>query len=393
MTDSGARPAAAAHMSLRARVHMILESGHSAGLAGRVFEGALIALIVTNVLAVTLQSVPEIGRRYAAVFAAFETFSIGFFTVEYVLRLWTAPEDPRYAGLFLGRLRYALRPLMIVDFLAFAPAYFLPLTSVLDTRVLRFFRLLRLLKIARYSPALSTLAHVIVYERRSLFGTLVLLLGVMCLSAEAMHVLEGEVQPKLFGTLPNAMWWAITTLTTVGYGDAIPITAAGKIVAGITMILGLGLFALPVGIVATAFATEIHRRDFVVTWGMLSRVPMFEGFDVETMGEVMGALKSHVVNPDSKLAEPGAPADAMYFIVSGHVEEEHPRRGKRMLKPGELFGEEAVLKGEPHEVTVTAKSRARVLALSAEDFALLARRYPELRERMINVAAKRPGQS
>ena len=295
---------AAPRPTLRARVHMVLESGHSAGFAGAVFETVLIALIVGNVIAVTLETVPELRAHYGDFFANFEIFSIGAFTVEYVLRLWAAPDDIRYAdGPVRGRLRYALTPVMIIDFLAFAPAYLMPLLSFSDARFLRFFRLVRLLKIGRYSPTLATLGHVIASERRTLFGTLLLLLGVMCLSAAAMHVVEGNIQPKLFGTLPDAMWWAITTLTTVGYGDAVPVTAFGKIVAGVTMIMGLGLFALPVGIVATAFVSEIHRRDFVVTWGMLSRVPLFKGFDIEALGEVLGALRSQLVNPDTKIAE------------------------------------------------------------------------------------------
>ncbi len=389
MSDSGARAPA----SLRTRIHLVLDSGHNSGLAGTVFEVALVGLIVANVLAVTLDTVPDIHARYAEYFAWFEVLSIAAFTIEYILRLWTAPEDLRYGrGAIGGRLRYAMRPLMIVDLLAFAPAYFLPLVPSLDTRILRVFRLLRLLKIGRYSPALVTLGHVIVSERRTIMGTLLMLLGVMCISAEVLYVLEGHVQPEKFGTLPDAMWWSITTLTTVGYGDAVPITVAGKMVASLTMIMGLGLFALPVGIVATAFVDEIHRRDFVVTWAMLSRVPLFEGFDIETLGEVMSSLRSRVVNADSKLAEAGEKPDSMYFVVSGQLEEEDPQRGTRTLRPGEHFGEAALLHDEEHATTVTAKTRSRLLTLSADDFAALARRHPDLKRRIAKHAAdKRAG--
>lgn len=386
MSESGARTP----HTLRARIHLILESGHNAGLAGTVFEMGLVALIVANVLAVTLDTVPAIRARYASYFDAFETFSIAAFTVEYALRLWTAPEDPRYGRrAFGGRFGYAMRPLMIIDLFAFAPAYFLPLFPALDTRILRVFRLLRLLKIGRYSPALVTLGHVIVAERRTLMGTLLMLFCVMCISAETLYVLEGHIQPEKFGTLPDAMWWSITTLTTVGYGDAVPITVAGKMVASITMVIGLGLFALPVGIVATAFVDEIHRRDFVVTWAMLSRVPLFQGFDTETLGEVMSALRSRVVNPHATVAQAGERPDAMSFVVSGQLEEEDPVRGIRDLSPGEHFGEAALLDDEPHETTVTAKTRSRLLTLSADDFAALARRHPELRARIAKHAAQK----
>jgi voltage-gated potassium channel len=342
------------------------------------------------VLAVTFESVPEYAAHYGPYFAAFEILSIAVFTVEYAARLWTAPEDPRYAkGAVRGRLRYALRPLMIVDFLAFAPAYFLPFLPFLDSRLLRLFRLLRLLKIVRYSPALTTLGHVISAERRALFGTLILLLSVMCVSAEAMHAIEGAVQPKFFGTLPDAMWWAIATLATVGYGDAVPVTVLGKIVAAITMILGLGLFALPVGIVATGFMQEIHRRDFVVSWGMLARVKLFEDFDIETMGDIVSALRSHLIAAGTKIIEAGEHAEAMYFVISGDVEEDHTGRGRRRFHPGDFFGETALLHAQPHEATVIARTRARLLALSAEDYAHLARKYPLLKQRIAEHAEKR----
>ena len=388
MSESPAR----AHPSFRARMHMILESGHGAGVAGTVFEMALIVLIVANVLAVTIESVPAYAARYGKWFVAFEIVSIGIFTVEYALRLWTAPEDPRYAkGAIRGRLRYVLRPLMIIDFLAFAPAYLLPLLPFLDPRPLRIFRLLRLLKIVRYSPALTTLGHVISAERRALLGTLILMLCVMCLSAEAMHIIEGAVQPDRFGTLPDAMWWAIVTLATVGYGDMVPVTVLGKIVAAITMILGLGLFALPVGIVATGFMQEIHRRDFVVSWGMLARVPLFEDFDIETMGEIVATLRAHLIGAGTRIVEAGERAHAMYFVISGDVEEGDPGRATRRLHSGDFFGAAALVHAGAYDATVTARTRSRLLALSAEDYANLVRKYPLLKQRIAEHSSRVSG--
>ena len=127
------------------------------------------------------------------------------------------------------------------------------------------------------------------------------------------------------------------------------------------MIVGLGLFALPVGIVATAFVERNSPARFRRDLGMLSRVPLFEASKSKTMGNVMNALRSQVVSPDSKIAEAGERPQAMYFVVSGDVEEEHPELGKRRLAPGSHFGEEALLHGKPHEATVTAHTRARVL--------------------------------
>ena len=271
MTEATSAPPV--RTGLRRRVYFILDAAHAAGPLGLAYEAALIALIIANVFAVVLESVPSIRSQWQGAFDGFEAVSVVLFSLEYLARLWSAPEDPRFAGsTVLGRLRYALQPLMLVDFLAIAPSYIAFFVPFVDLRMLRLFRLLRLLKIARYSPALATFAHVIVSERRALIGTLLLLLCVMCFSAEAMYLAEGRVQPRLFGTIPDAMWWAITTLTTVGYGDAIPVTPLGKLIAGTTMILGLGLFALPVGIVATGFVNEIRRRDFIVTWQLVAAI-------------------------------------------------------------------------------------------------------------------------
>src|SRR6201999_220882 len=169
-----------------------------------------------------------------------ETVSVVIFTFEYIARLWTAPEDPTCQGGRWGsRISFALRPMMIIDFLSIAPAYIAIFIPFVDLRFLRLIRLLRLLKIARYSPALSTLAQVLAEERRALYGTVLLLLCAMVFAAAAMHVVEGA-DPKAneaFHTMPGAMYWAITTLTTVGYGDVTPTTGLGRFIAGVTMIV------------------------------------------------------------------------------------------------------------------------------------------------------------
>jgi voltage-gated potassium channel len=377
---------------LRARVHHLLEGGDAAGPLGTAIETGLIALIIANVLAAALESVPSIDAVYGHVFDAFEFFSVVVFSIEFVLRLWSSLEDPRFRGrgAFIGRVRYALQPLTIIDLLAILPFYISPFLSIADLRFLRIFRLLRLLKIARYSPALSTLWHVISSESRALFGTLILLLCVMLLSAQLMYLAEHNVQPEKFGTLPDAMWWAIATLTTVGYGDVYPVTAIGKIIAGMTMIMGVGLIALPVGIVATGFVNEIHRRDFVVTLSMLSRVPLFEGFDHDTVGDIMNALRSRIFAADTRIAAAGEAAQAMYFVVSGQLEEESDEES-RLLGPGHHFGEKALLHGKPHRMSVTARSHTRLLELSLEDFRKLLKKHPALRARIQEVAEETPG--
>jgi voltage-gated potassium channel len=372
---------------LRHRVHLVLEAGRSAGRLGLLFEIFLIVLIVANAVAVSLDSIPRFAAAYGRLFQWFEIVSVAIFTVEYALRVWTAPEDPRYAEHpFADRLRCIVQPYMIIDLVAIAPAYIALFVPFADLRILRLFRLFRLLKIARYSPAVSTLIHVLSLERRALFGTLLLLLCITCLCAEAMYIIEGQAQPHVFGDLPSCMYWAIITLTTVGYGDATPITAAGRFLAGITAIMGLGLFALPVGIIASAFVTEIHRRDFVVTSSMLSKIPLFSGVDIEVMSELMATLRSHMVAPHVPIVVGGESPTAMYFIVSGLAKESGPGRGRgkqgNTLGPGDVIAAEAALNGTPHECTIFAHTPMRLLALANHDLVVLLRKFPRLRRRM-----------
>jgi voltage-gated potassium channel len=372
----------------------VLEAGRSSGRLGLLFEIFLIVLIVANAVAVSLDSVPRLGAVYGRWFQLFEFVSVGIFTVEYMLRVWTAPEDPRFAERPVAdRLRYILQPYMIIDLVAIAPAYIALFVPFADLRILRLFRLFRLLKIARYSPAVSTLIHVLSLERRALFGTLLLLLCITCLCAESMYVLEGRVQPRVFGDLPSCMYWAIITLTTVGYGDVTPITGAGRFLAGITAIMGLGLFALPVGIIASAFVTEIHRRDFVVTSSMLSKIPLFSGLDIEVMSELMATLRSHMVAPHVPIVVGGESATAMYFIVSGLAKETGPgrQRGKagNTLGPGDVIAADAALNGTPHECSIFAHTPVRLLGLATQDLVVLLRKFPRLRRKIQKSAAVR----
>jgi voltage-gated potassium channel len=382
------RGAGRTYVDLRRRVYLVLEGGPAHGLFGALVEAFLIVLIILNVVAFTLQSVPSIRQPYWIDLEVFEVFSVAVFTIEYILRLWASVEDPliREGGRWHGRLRAALKPTMVIDFLAVAPVYFTVFFPILDLRFLRLVRLLRLLKIARYSPALSTLGRVVVQERRALFGTLLLLVCATIFAAAAMHAAEGAVQPQKFGTIPGAMWWAITTLTTVGYGDEVPITFLGRLIAGCTMVKGLGILALPVGIVATGFTSTIHQRDFVVTFGMLARVPLFKNFDARVLGEIMNVLRSQSVPRGTIISVKGAPAHAMYFIVSGEVQAELPHR-RVQFGPGDFFGELALLHQTHRRATIVALSNCRLLALSAEDFTILTRKHPQLRHH-IEEAAK-----
>jgi voltage-gated potassium channel len=375
--------------SFRYRTYLVLEGGVTAGLRSVAARAFLIALIVANVIAYILQSVPWAREGHLSELKWFETVSVAIFAVEYALRVWTAPEDPVHAagGPFIGRLRYALQPMMIVDFLAFAPSLVAVVVPFVDLRILLLARLLRLLKIARYSTALTTLADVLKQERRALFGTFLVLVCAMVFAASAIYAVEGRVQPQKFGTIPDAMWWAVATLTTVGYGDVVPVTALGRAIAAVTMMIGLGIFALPVGIVATGFVNMIHRRDFVITFGMLARVPLFRGFDAQLLSEIMSMLRAEFVSPGGIVSAQGERAATMYFVVTGTVEV-RLRDRKIIFRSGDFFGEVVLLQKTMRAAMIVALDPCRLLTLSADDFERLMQRHPELQTRLPALAAE-----
>jgi voltage-gated potassium channel len=283
--------ATTAYRRLRREVHDVLEVGGDVHPMGRVVNGFIIVLIFLNAIAFAADTVPELAERYRWEFAAFNVFSVIVFTVEYALRIWSAVEIPMLSRLPRGqaRLRYALRPMMIIDLLAALPWY-LHWLYPLDLRLLRVFRLFRLLMLVRYSPALQTLCRVVADEYRALLGALLVILILLLFASSGMYLIERQVQPDKFGSIPQAAWWALATLTTVGYGDVEPVTPLGKMLGGVVMLLGVGMIALPVAIIATGFSQESTRHQFVVTWGMIARVPLFGSMDYSEIAEITKVL-------------------------------------------------------------------------------------------------------
>ncbi|NOT41100.1 MAG: cyclic nucleotide-binding domain-containing protein [Alphaproteobacteria bacterium] len=376
-------------VSWRRWIYLTIEAGGSSA-AAHYFDDFMVVLILANVLAVILESVPSIHAQFATAFLVFDIVSVAIFAAEYSLRLWASIEIPaiRQRGPVLGRLMFASRPSQIIDFLAFAPTFLSLIMPAADLRVLRMFRLLRFLKLVRYSPAMVTLGRALYEERRALIGAMFLMIGTAVFSGTIMHVIEAEAQPKQFGTIPDAMWWSLATLTTIGYGDAVPITPLGKMFGAIVMICGLGLFALPIGIVATAFVNEIHRRDFVVTWGMVARVPLFATLDAAAIAEVMKIMRTRAVSAGTVIAARGEEAEGMFFIADGEVKIQLPR-GHIKLGAGEFFGELALLKRVKRMGTVTALVRTNMMIIDALDFENLLDRDEVLKARILEIADER----
>ena len=373
----------------RRRVYQILDVGFAGDPFGQRLHRALIVLVVLNVGAVILESVPSIAARYETLFVVIESLSVTVFTVEYLARLWAAPEHWPLADHppWRARLLHALSPSMIVDFLAILPMFLAYLLSA-DLRMLLLLRLLRFLKLARYSTGMRSLMDAIHAERTALAACGVILASLVLLSASFMHLAEHADQPDKFGTIPQAMYWAIITLTTVGYGDVVPVTMAGKMIAGVTAVLGLGMLALPVGILATAFTEVIHKRDFVVTWGMVARVPLFQGLDAETIAEIMRFLSSQIAQPGQMIVRRGEAAHSMYFIAEGEVEV-HAINAHVVLGVGDFFGEVALLNNVKRSANVRARMRTSLLVLEKSDVHALMERRPDVARRIIEVAESR----
>lgn len=242
-------------ITLRAKVHWWLERPDRFAKGPRWLEVLLITLITANVLAVVLETVDPLYRNWQMFFDTFEYTSLTIFTIEYFCRFWAAAENTQYRS----RLAWMLSPTAIIDLMAVLPALLLFLFPF-DLRVLRIFRILRLLKLTRYSAALGMLLAVLEEEAGAFFACFFILMVMLIVAASGAWLVEHKAQPDEFGSIPAAMWWAVATLTTVGYGDVTPVTVLGKIFASMITVVGIGMAALPAGIIASGMNSQLRRR-------------------------------------------------------------------------------------------------------------------------------------
>lgn len=255
-------PGRARNTGLRSRIFQILETAGQNDTSSRIVDSTLIVLIVASVVAVLLESVPTIEKNYSQALSIFEAVSVAAFSVEYLLRVWSSVEVN--AGAMqrpvLTRLRYMISVHAVIDLLAILPFYLLlyGLPGHVDMRFLRAFRLLRVLKLMRYSPALNMLFMTFRENGRALAAAFLILITVMLVAASGMYYFERDSQPVAFGSIPAAMWWAFATLTTVGYGDVTPITVGGKIFGALITVVGIGMVALPTSILATGYNRQLE---------------------------------------------------------------------------------------------------------------------------------------
>lgn len=247
--------------TLRQRTHEVLDVSSPHDKTGRIIDICLITLIAFNVFAVIIVTLPGLDQSWLNLLYWFEVFSIFIFSVEYILRLWSAVDDDEidYSHPVLGRLRYMLTPMALIDLFVILPFY-LGFFVQFDLRFLRVLRLLRIFKLTRYSSSMTLLLNVLREEGRTIGAAMFVLMLMLVLTASLTYLAEHKVQPEAFGSIPAAMWWAVITMTTVGYGDVVPVTVWGKIMGAGIGILGIGMVALPAGLLSSGFSNELHRR-------------------------------------------------------------------------------------------------------------------------------------
>jgi len=292
--------------SLRKRTAELLEAHRGAGGWGHVVDAFLIILILANVVVIILSTLPDLDSQYRQAFTSFELFSVVVFTIEYLLRLWSCVDGSD--GQKQNRLHWVFSPLGLIDLIAILPFYiflFIPDSemSLLMLRLFRGVRLLRIFKLARYSSALDILFSVMKKEGRVLAVTTSILFTVLILASWGIYALERNAQPEHFSSIPAAMWWAVVTLTTVGYGDVVPLTYGGKIFAGLIALIGIGMMALPAGILASGFSREVHRRTRTFTRAVEmafadGKLSQHEALGLEVLREELGLSEDEALDAE-----------------------------------------------------------------------------------------------
>jgi voltage-gated potassium channel len=247
---------------LKIRLFEILDGGKHNDILGKSFNIFIVTLICLNVIAVALETEESLSAQYSQFFIYFDMASVFIFTIEYIARIWTINITESYQGTIKGRIRYMLTPMALIDLVAILPFY-IPMLLPLDLRVIRILRLARLLrvfKLGRYSDTMKTFGNVIKNKKEELLVTLMVGILLMVIASTLIYSAEHDAQPDKFSSIISSMWWAVITLATVGYGDVYPITPLGKFFGAIVALVGIGLFALPAGIIGSGFVEELQKK-------------------------------------------------------------------------------------------------------------------------------------
>lgn len=376
--------------SLRGRIHALLHFSDpsDAGRRWRLIHLGVLGIGLFAVILLSIDGLPLDFRnslRYAIWAVAF------LFFIEYAVRLWAAPEEGRYRenSPAMARLQWAMSLPGLVGLLATVPAFmWLAGYRIVGSDAASIFCVLWILKLGLHAPALGTLARVVSNERAPIAGVLVLFFIVLVIAATAAHLLERGRQPDAFGSLPNALWWAVVTLTTTGYGDVVPVTVGGRLVGSVLMISGISVLAIMTGVLATGFAQEERRREYLRVWEQVARVPIFAALGVVTLSEIVGKLRTRYYPSRVVIMRRGDPGDSMFFISSGECEVRLPSGDTVKLGEGAFFGEMSLLERQPRSATVATSRPTTLLVLYASDFYEIASHIPALAE-AVEAEAKR----
>ena len=339
-----------------------------------------ILLILVGIISVSGGTVEGLAPSYRALAATVTGIVSLCFLFEYLARLWIAPEIPHLLSktAIRSRIRWALSPEGIIDLLAVMPALAAASGGArLGAESASVFVLLWVLKLATHAPGVGLIARVFHNERSALGAAAALFVIVLFSSATVAHWLEGEEQPEHFGSIPAALWWASVTLTTTGYGDVVPHSALGRMLGGIVMLCGISVLALLAGILATGFAEEVRRREFVRIWDLVARVPFFSEVGAIAIADIVGRLRSRSFPAGATVIRKGAAGESMYFLVSGEVAVHLDARIKS-LRDGDFFGEMALLDRKPRSADVVTVKPCTILELNVADFYQLAGQQPTL---------------
>jgi voltage-gated potassium channel len=376
------------HLQFRRALYRTLDPGRS-GTLPEVFRLVHHGMIVLGVAALILGTVPRFAAAYEFALDAIFYLALASFAAEYVCRLYVVPEAPwsHQGRRWRDRLHWAMSLQGIVDLCSTWIVGVAVLLSP-ETSSVRLACVTWLFKLVPYSEGLSLLGQVIRNARSTLVSVLLAFVIVLLSAGTLAYLVERDVQPETFGSVPTALWWAIVTLTTTGYGDAVPMTVAGRLLGGCVMICGIALFALWAGIIANGFAEEVKRRDLQRTWELVTRVPLFNAVGAETIAEVTRLLRPRDAPEGTVLVRRGEPGDCMYFIVSGEVEIRLRPKPLR-LGAGAFFGEIALITGEPRTATAVAARPSVMLVLHLTDFRQLAARRPELMAAIAEESSRR----
>jgi voltage-gated potassium channel len=366
------------------RLYQVLQP-ETAGTPARAFRFAHHVMVAAGIAIMLADTVAGWRQAHYEILDLGFQAACAFFFAEYVLRLAAAPGAPAdRRSKWRARLAWAVSPGGLLDLLGALPG---ALDIAFSPKFASLYGFVWVFKPVRYAPGLASLQRVISRARHALLSVL-LGFGIVLLAAASLaYLLERNAQPEVFGSIPLALWWAIVTLTTTGYGDVTPITPMGRVLAGVVMVSGILVFALWAGILATGYAEELRRREFLRTWDLVAKVPFFSKVGASVIADVTRLLRPRDYPARSVIVRRGETGDCMYFIASGEVEV-RLRPGTVRLGPGEFFGEIALLTGEPRNATIVAVQPCTLLTLDIVDFRQLLGRQPDL-ARVVSDEAER----